>query len=64
MLPGLFSRKIHLFAGDNITVVIAFLRPVLTLEQIYSQGKHKHRGPSSNLRMQQGVSADEMQDTY
>lgn len=27
---------------DNITVVVAFLRPVETIERIYGAGKHKH----------------------
>lgn len=27
---------------DNITVVVAFLRPVETIERIFGAGKHKH----------------------
>lgn len=30
-------------AGDNITVIVAFLQPVRTLEAIFRDGKHSHK---------------------
>ncbi|KAK9828917.1 hypothetical protein WJX72_002777 [[Myrmecia] bisecta] len=59
-------------SGDNITVLVAFLKPVATLEEIYSRGRQKHKvtptlyGSRAALleAHSKGASADELRETY
>lgn len=60
-------------SGDNITVVVAFLQPVSTLEQIFANGRQKYAphqmfvSPNRAVKpsaYRQSASADEVMDTY
>lgn len=49
---------------DNLTVVIAFLKPVQTLEQIYVGGKHKYTRHTIAPRVKLAqIAADEISET-
>lgn len=48
---------------DNITVVVVFLQPVSSLEQVFSQGKESWRA-TPTCYGSRGPVADEMGDTY
>jgi hypothetical protein len=59
-------------SADNITVIVAFLQPVSTLEQIYANGRQKYAphqmfvNPNRSVKPSyiQSASADEFRDTY
>ncbi|CAL8468340.1 g7880 [Coccomyxa elongata] len=59
-------------SADNITVIVAFLQPVSTLEQIYANGRQKYAAhqmfvsPNRAVKPSyvQPASADEFRDTY
>ena len=56
---------------DNVTVIVTFLSPVSTVEQVYCKGRQSSSGqaarqhqPRSGLQNQKGVAADELRETY
>ncbi|KAK9833258.1 hypothetical protein WJX81_000555 [Elliptochloris bilobata] len=55
-------------AGDNITVIVAFLRPLTTLEEVFSGGRQARRATRTEYGTRRdntgGHAADEARDTY
>ena len=59
-------------SSDNITVVVAFLRPVTTVERIFDNGQQKYAphqmflstARKMNVPGADFASLDEMKDTY
>ena len=59
-------------SSDNVTVVVAFLQPVSTIEQIYSDGRQKYAPHQMFMPAKRSAkvsniehrSADELRDTY
>lgn len=77
--PGMSGKRLALESlmrggGDNVTVVVAFLTHVSTLERVFANGVAVHEltgtvygsraRMSDNERYAHGMSADEIQDMY